>query len=32
MGPPPASGTYDAFVELIMEAGCRDFSKMIDLS
>lgn len=27
MGPPPSSGTYDAFVELIMEAGCRDFSK-----
>jgi phosphate transport system substrate-binding protein len=32
MGPPPASGTYDAFVELIMESGCRDFSKIGDLS
>ena len=32
MGPPPASGTYDAFLELIMEAGCRDFSKIADLT
>jgi phosphate transport system substrate-binding protein len=32
MGPPPASGTYDAFVKLIMEAGCRDFSKIAGLS
>jgi phosphate transport system substrate-binding protein len=32
MGPPLASGTFDAFVELIMEAGCRDFSKIADLS
>ena len=32
MGPPPSSGTYDAFLELIMEAGCRDFSKIADLS
>jgi phosphate transport system substrate-binding protein len=31
MGPPPASGTYYAFLELIMEAGCRDFSKIADL-
>lgn len=24
-GPPPTSGTRDAFVELVMEAGCEDF-------
>jgi len=26
LGPPPTSGTRDAFVELVMEAGCRNFS------
>jgi phosphate transport system substrate-binding protein len=31
MGPPPSSGTYYAFIELIMEAGCHDFSKIADL-
>lgn len=25
LGPPPTSGTRDAFVELVMEAGCADF-------
>ncbi len=25
MGPPPTSGTRDAFVELVMEEGCRHF-------
>lgn len=24
LGPPPTSGTYDAFEELVMEAGCED--------
>jgi phosphate transport system substrate-binding protein len=32
MGPPPTSGTYDAFLELIMGAGCRNFSKIAGLS
>jgi len=26
LGPPPTSGTRDAFVELVMEGGCRSFS------
>lgn len=26
LGPPPTSGTRDAFVELAMEGGCRQFS------
>ncbi|MBX2836228.1 MAG: substrate-binding domain-containing protein [Gammaproteobacteria bacterium] len=26
MGPPPTSGTRDAFVELAMESGCSEFS------
>ena len=26
LGPPPTSGTRDAFVELFMEAGCRTFA------
>ncbi len=26
LGPPPTSGTRDAFVELIMEAGCSSYS------
>jgi phosphate transport system substrate-binding protein len=25
LGPPPTSGTRDAFVELVMEAGCKTF-------
>lgn len=25
LGPPPTSGTRDAFVELVMEAGCNEF-------
>ena len=25
LGPPPTSGTRDAFVELVMEAGCKSF-------
>jgi phosphate transport system substrate-binding protein len=32
MGPPPASGTYDAFLELIMDAGCRHSFKEGELS
>lgn len=27
-GPPPSSGTRDAFVELVMEAGCKEVSEM----
>ena len=32
IGPPPTSGTRDAFVELVMEAGCEsfDFVKAMD--
>jgi hypothetical protein len=26
LGPPPTSGTRDAFVELAMEAGCKEFA------
>jgi len=26
LGPPPTSGTRDAFLELVMEAGCQTFS------
>jgi phosphate transport system substrate-binding protein len=26
LGPPPTSGTRDAFVELVMQAGCNSFS------
>jgi phosphate transport system substrate-binding protein len=26
LGPPPTSGTRDAFVELVMEAGCQGFA------
>lgn len=28
-GPPPTSGTRDAFVELVMEAGCKSFPAFI---
>ncbi len=27
-GPPPSSGTRDAFVELVMEAGCKEVPEM----
>lgn len=31
LGPPPTSGTRDAFVELAMEGGCKSFSWIADL-
>lgn len=31
LGPPPTSGTRDAFNELAIEAGCRDFAGMAAL-
>ena len=31
LGPPPTSGTRDAFVELAMEAGCKSFDWIKDL-
>ena len=31
LGPPPTSGTRDAFVELAMEGGCREYSWIKDL-
>lgn len=31
MGPPPTSGTRDAFVELVMDAGCKTFPKIAAL-
>ncbi|MBL4725590.1 MAG: PstS family phosphate ABC transporter substrate-binding protein [Rhizobiaceae bacterium] len=31
MGPPPTSGTRDAFVELAMEGGCKTFDWINDL-
>ncbi len=30
-GPPPTSGTRDAFVELVMHDGCKDFAGMKEL-
>ena len=30
-GPPPTSGTRDAFVELVMHVGCDEFEGMADL-
>ncbi len=30
-GPPPTSGTRDAFVELVMEAGCEEFDAISSL-
>ncbi len=30
-GPPPTSGTRDAFVELVMEAGCEEFPAIAEL-
>ncbi|WP_026377438.1 substrate-binding domain-containing protein [Aestuariibacter salexigens] len=32
LGPPPTSGTRDAFVELVMEAGCDQIDWVADLS
>ena len=29
LGPPPTSGTRDAFVELAMEGGCKTFKEML---
>jgi len=31
MGPPPTSGTRDAFVELAMEGGCKEFGFINDM-
>jgi len=31
LGPPPTSGTRDAFVELAMEGGCKTFKEMLVL-
>lgn len=31
LGPPPTSGTRDAFLELAMEAGCKEFQWIKDL-
>lgn len=31
MGPPPTSGTRDAFVELAMEGGCKKIKEIADL-
>ena len=28
LGPPPTSGTRDSFVELVMDAGCKDFAEI----
>ena len=28
MGPPPTSGTRDAFVEMVMDAGCKNFAEI----
>jgi phosphate transport system substrate-binding protein len=32
LGPPPTSGTRDAFVELVMDEGCKDFPAIKDLA
>lgn len=31
LGPPPTSGTRDAFLELVMEPGCESFPSIADL-
>ncbi len=31
MGPPPTSGTRDAWVELVMEEGCKEFPAIVAL-
>ena len=32
LGPPPTSGTRDAFVELVMDAGCKTFAAIKKMS
>ena len=32
LGPPPTSGTRDAFVELVMDAGCKKFAAIRKMS
>ncbi len=32
LGPPPTSGTRDAFVELVMDAGCKEFAAIEKMS
>ncbi len=32
LGPPPTSGTRDAFVELVMDAGCKTFAAIRKMS
>ena len=32
LGPPPTSGTRDAFVELVMDAGCKEFAAIKKMS
>lgn len=32
LGPPPTSGTRDAFVELVMEVGCEEFATVRDIA
>ena len=32
LGPPPTSGTRDAFVELVMDAGCKKFAAIKKMS
>ena len=31
LGPPPTSGTRDAFVELVMDKGCQEFEAVTGL-
>ena len=31
LGPPPTSGTRDAFVELVMDHGCKEFAAIKEL-
>jgi phosphate transport system substrate-binding protein len=31
LGPPPTSGTRDAFVELVMDVGCQEFDEVMGL-
>ncbi len=31
LGPPPTSGTRDAFVELVMDVGCKEFAAIKEL-
>lgn len=32
IGPPPTSGTRDAFVELVMDEGCKDFPEIKEIA